>query len=47
MEYMNLGIKELHDLLKEGKVTSEELVVESLKKAHANQDECNSFVTKQ
>ena len=45
MEYMNLGIKELHDLLKEGKVTSEELVVESLKKAHANQDECNSFVT--
>lgn len=45
MGYMSLSIKELHELLKSGKVTSEELVIESLKKAHANQDECNSFVT--
>lgn len=45
MDYMSFNIKELHELLKSGKVTSEELVVESLKKAHANQDDCNSFVT--
>lgn len=45
MEYMNKGIKEIHDLLVSGKVTSKELVEESLKKAHEVQDKCNAFVT--
>lgn len=45
MDYMSKSIEQLHDLLKSGKVTSEQLIQESLKKAHANQDLCNSFVT--
>ena len=45
MEYMSKSIEEIHEALKSGKVTSEELVKESLEKAHKNQDECNSFVT--
>lgn len=45
MEYMNKSIKELHEFLKNGKVTSEELITESLKKAHKLQEECNAFVT--
>ena len=45
MEYMSKSIEEIHEALIKGKVTSEELVKESLKKAHKNQDECNSFVT--
>ena len=45
MDYMSKSIEELHDLLKSGKVTSEQLIQESLKKAHANQELCNSFVT--
>lgn len=45
MAYMELGIEELHEALKSGKVTSEELVKESLEKAHKVQDECNAFVT--
>ena len=45
MDYMSKSIEELHDLLKMGKVTSEQLIQESLKKAHANQELCNSFVT--
>ena len=45
MKYMNKGIKELHEMLVKGEVTSEELVKESLELAHKNQIECNSFVT--
>ena len=45
MKYMNKGIKELHEMLKNGLVTSDELVKESLELAHKNQDMCNSFVT--
>ena len=45
MNYMNLGIEELHNLLKEGKVTSKELIEESLKLSHEVQDKCNAFVT--
>jgi len=42
---MNKSIEELHELLKNGKVTSEELVSESLKKSHEVQDKYNAFVT--
>jgi len=45
MEYMSKSIEEIHEALKSGKVTSEDLVKESLEKAHAHQDEYNSFVT--
>ena len=45
MEYLSKSIEEIHEALKSGKVTSEDLVKESLKKAHQNQDEYNSFVT--
>ena len=45
MEYMSKSIEELHEALINGEVTSEELIKESLDKAHKNQDECNSFVT--
>ena len=45
MKYMNKGIKELHEMLINGEVTSEELVKESLELAHLNQEKCNSFVT--
>ena len=39
------SILELHDELKNGKVTSNELVNESLKACHEIQDKTNSFVT--
>ena len=42
---MNKGIVELHEELKNNKVTSEELVKESLELAHKCQDKCNAFVT--
>lgn len=45
MEYMSKTIEELHELLKEGKVTSKELIEESLKKSHEIQDKYNAFVT--
>ena len=45
MKYMNKSIEELHTLLKEGKVTSKELIDESLKLSHEVQDKCNAFVT--
>ena len=45
MKYMNLGIEELHNLLKDGKVTSKELIEESLSLSHEVQDKCNAFVT--
>ena len=42
---MNKTIEELHTLLKNGEVTSEELVRESLKKSHEVQEKYNAFVT--
>lgn len=45
MKHMNLSITELHELLKNGEVTSEELVQESLELSHQIQEKCNAFVT--
>ena len=45
MKYMNLSITELHEKLKSGEVTSEELVKESLELSHEVQEKCNAFVT--
>ena len=42
---INKSIKELHNDLKNNKITSDELVKESLKMCHKVQDETNSFVT--
>ncbi len=42
---MDKSIEELHELLKSGKVTSEELVKEALEQSHKVQEECNAFVT--
>ncbi len=44
-DYMNKGIIALHEDLKDGRLTSEELVRISLEKSHALQKECNAFVT--
>jgi len=45
MKYMNLSIEELHKLLKNGEVTSKELIEESLKLSHEIQEKYNAFVT--
>ena len=45
MKYMNKSIEELHELLKNGEVTSDELVKESLELSHKVQKKCNAFVT--
>ena len=45
MEYMSKTITELHELLKNGEVTSKELIKESLEKSYKLQNECNAFVT--
>ena len=42
---MDKTIVELHEELKSGKVTSDELVQESLKKSHEVQEKCNAFET--
>ena len=42
---MNKCITELHELLKTGGITSQELVKESLKKSHEVEDKYNAFVT--
>ena len=42
---MDKDIKTLHEELKSGKVTSEELVQESLKKSHEIEEKYNAFVT--
>ncbi len=42
---MNKSITELHELLVNKKVTSRELIDESLKLSHDLQDKCNAFVT--
>ena len=40
-----LGIEKLHEMLKNGEITSEELVKESIRKSHEVEDKCNAFVT--
>lgn len=45
MKYMNKSIEELHEMLKNGEVTSKELIEESLKLSHEVQDKYNAFVT--
>ena len=45
MKYMNKSITELHDMLKKGEVTSDELVKESLELSHKVEDKYNAFVT--
>ena len=45
MKYMNKSIVELHELLCNGSVTSEELIKESLNKSHEIQEKYNAFVT--
>lgn len=45
MKYMDKSIEELHALLKTGKVTSKELIDESLKLSHEVQENYNAFVT--
>ena len=45
MSYLDRSIKEIHEALKEVKVTSKELTEESLKRAHEYQDNLNSFIT--
>ena len=39
------SIEELHDDLKNGRVTSSDLIKESLSRSHKLQEECNAFVT--
>ena len=45
MKYMNKSIEELHEMLKNGEVTSEELIKESLELSHEIEDKYNAFVT--
>ena len=40
-----LDIKKLHEMLKSGEITSEELVKESLEKSKEIEEKCNAFVT--
>ena len=42
MKYMNLSIEEIHEKLKNGEVTSKELIEESLKLSHDVQDPCTA-----
>lgn len=45
MEYMSKSLVEIHEALKSGKVTSEDLIKESIQKSHEIEDKCNAFVT--
>ena len=45
MEYMNKTIEEIHAELKAGRVTSEDLIKEALKKSYEVQGKYNAFVT--
>ena len=45
MSYLDKSLKQIHEALKSGEITSKELVEESLKRANENQEELNSFVT--
>ena len=40
-----LGIEKLHEMLKKGEVSSEELVKEAIRKSHEVEEKCNAFVT--
>ena len=41
----DLGIEKLHEMLKKGEVSSEELVKEAIRKSHEVEEKCNAFVT--
>ena len=41
----DLGIEKLHEMLKKGEVSSEELVKEAIRKSHDVEEKCNAFVT--
>ncbi len=45
MKYMDKTIEDLHELLASNKITSQELIKESLELSHKLQEECNAFVT--
>ncbi len=45
MSYLDNSIKDIHEALIDGKVTSTELTKEALERAHKYQEELNSFVT--
>jgi aspartyl-tRNA(Asn)/glutamyl-tRNA(Gln) amidotransferase subunit A len=45
MKYMDKSIEEIHESLKNNKVTSKDLIKESLEQAHIVQDNYNAFVT--
>ena len=45
MKYMDKSIQEIHEALKNGEVTSKELVEESLQKSHEINEKYNAFVT--
>ena len=45
MTYMDKSIEQIHEALKNGEVTSHELIEEALDKSKKVQDECNAFVT--
>lgn len=45
MNYMNMTIEELHELLKNKKVKSSDLIKESIVKSHILQEKCNAFIT--
>ncbi len=45
MSYMDKSIEQIHEALINNEVTSDELVKESLARAHEVQEKCNTFVT--
>ena len=45
MSYMDKSIEEIHEALKNNKVTVKELIAESLEKSKKVQEKCNAFVT--
>ena len=42
---LNKSLKELHDMLVNGEITSEQLVKEAIDNSHKLQEKCNAFVT--
>jgi len=45
MDYMYKSLIELHEMLKNGSVSSSDLIKESLEKSHELHNKCNAFVT--